>query len=62
MKKTSPLPPLFFDDYFSQRIRRGEKPKYGYPVSPPVVLPKNTPPMEVKTGFMAGRRAQKKSS
>lgn len=61
-KRVPSRPELFIRGHFSDRVNAGEKPTYGYPASPPIVLPKDTPSMEVKTGFMEARRASKKGS
>jgi hypothetical protein len=50
------MPSLFIDGYFSQRLRAGDEPKYGYPANH---VPETTlPSMEVVTGFLAARKGK----
>jgi hypothetical protein len=45
---------LYIDGYFTQRVRAGERPKYGYPANH---LPKTTDArMQIHTSFMASRK------
>jgi hypothetical protein len=47
----------FIDGYFAQRIKSGERPKYGYPTNH---LPETTGArMEVRTSFMVSRKPKK---
>ena len=48
-------PSLFIEGYFTTRINKGERPKYGYPANH---LPTTTcDRMEVATTFMASKRS-----
>lgn len=45
---------LFIDGYFTQRVRAGERPDYGYPTNH---LPETTVArMQIHTSFMASRK------
>jgi hypothetical protein len=53
----SRVPAEHAKDYFAERLRAGDRPKYGYP---PNHLPKTTcPPMKIVTSFVAARAAGK---
>ena len=48
---------LFIRGYFSDRIRKGETPNYGYPANH---VPTTTiPHMEVETGYLTALRSRK---
>jgi hypothetical protein len=45
---------LYIEGYFTQRVRAGERPKYGYPTNH---LPETTiARMQIHTSFMASRK------
>lgn len=47
----------FIDGYFTQRVRSGDRPNYGYPTNH---LPETTGArMEVNTSFMVCRKSKK---
>ena len=47
---------LFIDGYFTDRVRSGDRPDYGYPTNH---LPETTiARMEIHTSFMASRKAK----
>ena len=48
---------LFISGYFTQRVRSGDRPNYGYPANH---LPETTGArMEIDTSFMASRKSKK---
>jgi hypothetical protein len=48
---------LFVKGYFTDRIRKGERPQYGYPANH---VPETTfPHMEVETGYLTALRSRK---